>query len=105
MKKKPEKEKKGNSESMCVRGQSSRIMDHKLVMPPSMPWYLECVVMYARYERRYLNGTWMEAKLLVELLMSRAVRLQNSQVPLDSVRVLGRRIKVLLEKATLYFCC
>ena len=47
----------------------------------------------------------MEAKLLVELLASRAVLLHNGLDSLDSVRELGRRIKVLLEKAALYFCC
>ena len=36
MEKKPEKDKK-KSESMCVQGRSSRIMDHGLVMPPSLP--------------------------------------------------------------------
>ena len=61
--------------------------------------------MYARYERRRLVGTGTEAKLLVELLTSRAVLLQNSPDPLDSVCGLGRRIKVLLEKAALYFGC
>ena len=61
--------------------------------------------MYARYECRRLVGTGTEAELLVELLTSRAALLQNSPDPLDSVRELGRRIKVLLEKAALYFCC
>ena len=36
MKKKPEKDEK-KSESMCVRRRSSRIVDHNLVMPPSLP--------------------------------------------------------------------
>ena len=61
--------------------------------------------MYARYNCRHLVGTGTEAELLVELLTSRAVLLQNSPDPLDGVRELGRRIKVLLEKAALYFCC
>ena len=61
--------------------------------------------MYARYECRHLIGTGMEAGLLVELLTSRDVLLQNSPDSLDSARELGRRIKVLLEKAALYFCC
>ena len=54
--------------------------------------------MYARYERRHLAGTRMEAKLLVELLMGWTVLLQSSPDSFDSVRELGRRIKVLLEK-------
>ena len=61
--------------------------------------------MYARYERRHLIGTGTEAKLLVELLSSWAVLLQSSPDSLDSVWELGRRIKVLLEEAALYFCC
>ena len=61
--------------------------------------------MYARYECRSLVGTGMEAELLVELLMSRVVLLWNSSDSLDSVRELGRRIEVLLEKAALYFRC
>ena len=36
MEKKLEKDKK-KSESMCVQGRSSRIVDHSLVMPPSLP--------------------------------------------------------------------
>ena len=59
--------------------------------------------MYARYKCRHLSGA--EAKLLVELLTSRAILLLNSPDPLDSVRELGRGIKVLLEKAAFYFCC
>ena len=62
-------------------------------------------MMYAQYECRHLIGTGTEAKLLVELLTSRAVLLQNSPDSLDSVQELGRRIKVLLGKAALYFCC
>ena len=61
--------------------------------------------MYARYERRRLVGTGTEAKLLVELLVSWTVLLQSSPDSFDSVRELGRQIKFLLEKATLYFCC
>ena len=61
--------------------------------------------MHARYERRHLVGTGMEAELLVELLMSLAVLLQCSSEPLDGVQGLGSRIMVLLEKAILYFCC
>ena len=61
--------------------------------------------MYARYECRHLTGAGTEAELLVELLMSRAVLLQNGPDPLNGVRGLGSRIKVLLEKAALYFCC
>ena len=60
--------------------------------------------MHARYERRQLVGTRTEAKLLVEILMSWAVLMQSSPDTFDSVRELGRRIKVLLEKAALYFC-
>ena len=61
--------------------------------------------MYAWYERRRLVETGAKAKLLVELLTSWAVLLQSSPDSFDSVRELGRRIKVLLEKAALYFCC
>ena len=61
--------------------------------------------MYARYECRHLVGTGTEAKLLIELLTSWAVLLQSSPYSFDSVRELGRRIKVLFEKAALYFCC
>ena len=69
------------------------------------PWYFECVVMYARYVRRHLVGTETEAELLVKQLMSRAVLLQDGPDSLNGVRGLGRRIRVLLEKAALYFCC
>ena len=69
------------------------------------PWYFECVIMYVRYICRHLVGTGLEVKLLVELLTSWAVLLQSSPDSFDSVRELGRRIKVLLEKAALYFCC
>ena len=61
--------------------------------------------MYARYECRHLVGSGTEAKLLVELLMSWAILLQSSLDSFDSVREFGRRIKVLPEKAALYFCC
>ena len=61
--------------------------------------------MYAWYECHYFIGTGTEAELLVELLTSWAVLLQSSPDSFDSVRELGRRIKVLLEKAALYFCC
>ena len=61
--------------------------------------------MYARHECRHFIGTGMEAGLLVELLMSRALLLQSSSDPLNGVRGLDIRIKVLLEKAALYFCC
>ena len=60
--------------------------------------------MYAWYDGRHLVRTGTEAKLLVELLTSWTVLLQNSVDSFDSVRELGRRIKVLLEKAALYFC-
>ena len=43
--------------------------------------------------------------MLVELLTSRALLLQSSSDPLKGVRGLGSRMKVLLEKAALYFCC
>ena len=61
--------------------------------------------MYARHECHHLIGTGTEAGLLVELLTSRALLLQSSSDPLNGVRGLGSRIKVLLEKAALYFCC
>ena len=61
--------------------------------------------MYARHECHHLIGTETEAGLLVELLTSRALLLQSSSDPLNGVRGLGSRIKVLLEKAALYFCC
>ena len=60
--------------------------------------------MYAWYECRRLIVARTEAELLVELLTSRDVLLQNGPDPLNGVRGLGNRIKVLLEKATLYFC-
>ena len=61
--------------------------------------------MHAWYECHYLIGAGTEAKLLVELLTSWGVLLQSSPNSFDSVRELGRQIKVLLEKAALYFCC
>ena len=61
--------------------------------------------MYARYVHRHLVGIGTEAELLVELLTSWTILLQSSLDSFDTVRELGRRIKVLLEKAALYFCC
>ena len=61
--------------------------------------------MYARYECHHLIGAETEAGLLVELLTSWSVLLQSSPDSFDSVRELGRRIKVLLKKVALYFCC
>ena len=61
--------------------------------------------MYARYVCRHLVGTEMESELLVKLLTSWTVLLQSSPDSFDSVWELGRRIKVLLDKAALYFCC
>ena len=61
--------------------------------------------MYAWRRFRRLTGTRTEAELLVELLTSRAVLMQNSPDSLDNVRELGRRIKVLPKKAALCFCC
>ena len=61
--------------------------------------------MYARHECHHLIGTEMEAGLLVELLTSQALLLHSTSDPLNGVRGLGSRIKVLLEKAALYFCC
>ena len=69
------------------------------------PWYFECVVMYAWYERRRLVRTGTEAEFLVQLLANWTVLLWSSPDSFDSVRELGRRIKVPLEKAALYFCC
>ena len=61
--------------------------------------------MYARYVHRHLVGIGTEAELLVELLTSWTILLQSSLDSFDSVRELGRRIKVLLDKDALYFCC
>ena len=61
--------------------------------------------MYARHKCHHLIGTETEAGLLVELLTSQAVMLQDGPDPLDSVQELGRRIKVLLKKAAMCFCC
>ena len=61
--------------------------------------------MYARHECHHLIGTETEDGLLVDLRMSRALLLQSSLDPLNGVHGLGGRIKVLLEKAALYFCC
>ena len=60
--------------------------------------------MYARYECNHLVWTGTEAKLLINLLTSWAVLLQSSPNSFDSVRELGRLIKVLLDKAALYLC-
>lgn len=60
--------------------------------------------MYARHECHHFIGTETEAGLLVELLTSRALLLQSSSDPVNGVRGLGSRIKVLLEKVTLNFC-
>ena len=54
MEKKPEKDKK-KSESMCVQGRSSRIMDHSLAMPPSLPMVFS-VRSYVRAVRMLLLG-------------------------------------------------
>ena len=59
--------------------------------------------MYVRRKFRRLIGTRTEAELLVELLTSRVVLLQNGPNPLNGVQGLGSRIKVLLEKAALCF--
>ena len=57
--------------------------------------------MYARYECRCLVGIGIEAEFLGELLMSWTVLLQGSSDSFDSVRELGRRIKVRLDNAAL----
>ena len=61
--------------------------------------------MYAWYVCHHLVGTETKAELLVELLTGWTVLLQSSLDSFDSVRELGRRIKVLPDKAALYFCC
>ena len=61
--------------------------------------------MHAQHECHHFIGTDTEAGLLVELMTSRSLLLQSSLDPLNGVRGLGSRIKVLLEKATLYLCC
>ena len=61
--------------------------------------------MYAWYDGRHLVRTETEAELLAELLTSWIVKMRSSPDSFDSVRELGLRIKVLLEKAALYFCC
>ena len=61
--------------------------------------------MYARNECHHLIGSEMEVGLLVELLTSRALLLHSSSDPLNGVRGLGSRIKILLEKAALYLYC
>ena len=61
--------------------------------------------MYTQYECHGWFGTGTEAELLVELLTSWALLLWSSPGSFDGVRELGRRIEVMLEEATLYFCC
>ena len=61
--------------------------------------------MYARYECRRLVKVGTEAEMLVKLLTRWTVLLQGSSDSFDSVRDLGRRIKVLPEEAALCFCC
>ena len=61
--------------------------------------------MYALYVRHSSVGTETEAELLVQLLTIRAVKLQSNLDSFNSVRGLGRRINVLLDKAALYFRC
>ena len=51
------------------------------------------------------SGLGRRPNLLDWLVTSRAILLQCSPDPLNDVRGLGNRIIVLLEKATLYFCC
>ena len=61
--------------------------------------------MHTWYECHYFIETGTEAKLLIELLTSRAVLLQCSPEALSDVQGLGSRTMVLLEKAALYLCC
>ena len=61
--------------------------------------------MYAWYECHYLIGIGTEAKLLIELLMSRAVLLHCSLDSLNDVQGLGCQTMMLLEKAALYLYC
>ena len=61
--------------------------------------------MYVWSECHNLIGAGTEAKLLVELLMSRAILVQRSPDPLYDVPGLGSRITVLLEKFALDFSC
>ena len=60
--------------------------------------------MYAWYECHDLIEIGTEAELLVELLTSRVVLLQNGPNPLNGVQGLGSWVIMLLEKAALYFC-
>ena len=59
--------------------------------------------MYAQHMCRNSVGAETEAELLVELLASWTVVLQGSPDSLDSVRGLGRRCNIWLDKAALYF--
>ena len=59
--------------------------------------------MYARHECHHLIGAEMEAGLLVELLTSWIVMMQSSPDSFNSVRGLGHRIDVLLDKAVYGF--
>ena len=61
--------------------------------------------MYARHEFHRLIGTETEAELLLELLTSWTVLAQSGLDSFNSVQERGRRIKVLLDKAALYFFC
>ena len=61
--------------------------------------------MYAWYECHYFIGTGTEAELLIKLLTSRVVMLQDCPDSLDGVRELYCRIEVLPKEAILYFCC
>ena len=61
--------------------------------------------MYAWHVDRNSVRAEMEAELLIELLMSWTGLVWGSPDSFDSVRELGRRIKVLPEKAALCFCC
>ena len=59
--------------------------------------------MYAWHICRNSVGLKIEEELLIELLASWTVVLCPDSF--DRVRELGSRIKVLPEKAALYFCC
>ena len=61
--------------------------------------------MYAWYVCHYQVGALTEAELLVQHWMSRISILQGRPDSFDSVRELGRQIKVLPEKSALCFCC
>ena len=91
---------------VCVPGEGRAVLWTTIELCLRLcPWYFQCVIMYAWYIRRHLVGTETEAELLVKLLTSWTVMLQSSPGSFDNVRELGRRIKVLLDKAALYFCC